>query len=66
MDACISVCTTDLWPLRIFEGVGIRNFANTLIQLGAKYGQLKAEEVLPARTTISKKIVSKSDNAITQ
>ena len=64
MEACISVCTTDLRPLCIFEGVGIRNFANTLIQLGAKYGQLKAEEVLPARTTISKKILSKSNNAI--
>lgn len=64
MDACISVCAADLRPMCIFEGAGMLEYSDCLIQLGAKYGTIKAKELLPARTTISRKIKSKSDDAI--
>jgi len=65
LNACISVCTADLRPLCVFEGDGMREYSNCLIELGSKYGSIKAEEVLPSRKMITNGIIKKGDSAIT-
>lgn len=46
-------CSADLRPFSAIEGKGFEKIAQVFIQLGAKYGNIHAEEVIPSRTTVS-------------
>ena len=48
----------DLRPFSVFEGEGMKEFAQTLIDIGAKYGKVTVKEVSPSRNTIVKKVNS--------
>lgn len=46
-------CSADLRPFSTIEGKGFEKIAQVFIQLGAKYGNIRAEQVIPSRTTVS-------------
>jgi hypothetical protein len=46
-------CSTDLRPFSCIEGKGFKRIAQTFIQIGAKYGNIPADEVIPSRTVVS-------------
>lgn len=46
-------CSADLRPFFAIEGKGFEKIAQVFIQLGAKYGNIRAEDVIPSRTTVS-------------
>ena len=58
LNAAVSVVVKDLRPFSVFDGEGMKEFAQTCIDIGAKYGKLTVEEVLPSRNTIAKKVKS--------
>jgi len=49
------MCAVDLGPFNIVNGAGFKNLAQSLIDVGAKYGDVKAEGVLPHASTVSRK-----------
>lgn len=52
-DKCVDFICRDIRPFTIVEGQGFIELAQALINVGVRYGQVKAEDVLPHRTTIS-------------
>ena len=58
LNAAVSVVVKDLRPFSVFDGEGMKEFAQTCIDIRAKYGKLTVEEVLPSRNTIAKKVKS--------
>ena len=58
LNAVVKVVVKDLRPFTVFEGEGMKEFAQTLIDIGAKYGKVTVKEVLPSRNTIVKKVNS--------
>ena len=54
-DACVKMCSVDLRPFSVVNGPGFKNVAQSLIEVGAKFGNVNAEEVLPHSPTISRK-----------
>ena len=55
VDSCVKLCAVDLRPFNIVNGAGFKNLAQSLIDVGAKYGGVKAEGVLPHASTVSRK-----------
>ena len=45
----------DLRPISICDGAGFQNFAQALINIGAKYGPLNIKDILQSRQTITRK-----------
>ena len=54
----------DFRPFTTLEGRGFLELAQTLVDLTAKYGYFKVENVMPARTTVSKKVRELSKDAL--
>lgn len=52
--ACVTLCSKDVRPFDIVSGSGFINFAQTLLQIGATYGNLDAKNLLPHPTTVSR------------
>jgi hypothetical protein len=48
-------------PFNIVTGQGFRELAQELIKVGAKYGHVKLEEILPHPTTISRRVSEMAD-----
>ena len=48
----VSLCATDIRPWSIVDGAGFKNVVQKLIALGAQYGNIKADDVLPCATTV--------------
>ena len=54
-EKCVAFCCKDLRPFRCIEGEGFRELAQQLIHVGAVYGPVAAQDVLPDPTTVSKR-----------
>ena len=58
LNAAVSVVVKDLRPFSVFEGRGMKEFAQTLIDIGAKHGKVAIDDVLSFRNTIASKVRS--------
>lgn len=56
INACVKFCAKDIRPFGIVKGAGFRNLAQKLIAVGASYGNIDVNEVIPHPTTISKHV----------
>ena len=61
LQAAIKLCSKDLRPFDIVSGEGFINFAQVLINIGAKKGNIDASDILPHPTTISRNIVETAE-----
>lgn len=52
----VLLCAKCMWPYDIASGAGFAKVAERLISIGVLYGNLKAEDVLPNRATIARKL----------
>jgi hypothetical protein len=55
-DAVVKCCALDLRPFSFVEGEGFKLLAQKLINIYARYGTLKVDEVLPAYHTVSNRV----------
>ncbi|CAM4475285.1 unnamed protein product [Leuciscus chuanchicus] len=51
-DACVNLCSLDMRPFDIVSGKGFHQVAQTLIDIGAKFGAVDAGAILPHRQTV--------------
>ena len=63
LESCVEFCAMDVHPLEIIEGPGFEQLAQNLINLGAKSGRLRIEDILPTQSTLSKRISQEADTA---
>ncbi|KAL0162267.1 hypothetical protein M9458_041663 [Cirrhinus mrigala] len=54
-EKCVEYCCKDIRPFRSIEGGGFVELAQQLINVGATYGSVAAQDVLPDPTTVSKR-----------
>ena len=54
VNAVVQYVSQDMRPYTTIAGKGFFKLANALIQTGNKYGNMKAEDIIPHPTTISK------------
>ncbi|CAM4554540.1 unnamed protein product [Leuciscus chuanchicus] len=54
-EKCVEFCCKDIRPFRSIEGGGFIELAQQLINVGATYGSVAAQDVLPDPTTVSKR-----------
>ena len=47
-------CYMDIRPYHMVEGDGFRHLAQALINVGAKHGNVRAEDVLPSEKTVGR------------
>ncbi len=52
VDNCVDMCCLDLRPCDTVTGRGFLQVAQTLINIGAKYGAVDAEAIIPHRQTV--------------
>jgi hypothetical protein len=55
-NACVNLCIKDLRPFDVVEDEGFMELASCLINLGAKYDNVEAKQILPHSTTVSRNI----------
>jgi hypothetical protein len=46
-------CAADVRPFSAVEGLGFQHLAQTLINIGSKYGNVPVKDILPSRTTVA-------------
>ena len=56
-----NMCAIDIRPFSIVEGIGFRKFAEKLIAIGAKYGNVSADDLLPSARTVSRHVYSEAE-----
>ena len=56
-----NMCATDIRPFSIVEGSGFKKLVEQLISIGAKYGKIPVDEVLPCARTVSRHIYSEAE-----
>lgn len=54
--ACARLCAKDMRPFDVVSGSGFKEVAEELIQIGARYGNVNAQDILPHPTTVSRKV----------
>ncbi len=52
VDACVDLCCLDIRPFDVVSGKGFLQVAQTLINIGAKYGAVDADAIIPHRQTV--------------
>lgn len=60
IEKCVDFCCKDIRPFETVAGGGFIKLAQELINIGAAYGHLSAEKLLPDPTTISHKCQEKA------
>lgn len=59
-EKCVDFVCRDIRPFNAIEGEGFLELAQSLINVGVRYGQVKAADVLPDRTTVSNYIAKRA------
>jgi hypothetical protein len=54
--SCVNFVCKDMRPFSVVSGDGFLEVAQSLINVGVRYGQVKASDVIPHRTTISRQV----------
>lgn len=52
LKACVDFCAMDLQPLTVLKGVGFEKLAQNLINIGAKLGPTRIEDLMPDQNTL--------------
>jgi len=55
VDLCVKFCALDLRPFNVVNGQGFKKVTQALVNIGADYGRVDAESVLPHSSTISRR-----------
>lgn len=55
------LCCKDVRPFDIVSGAGFLDYSQTLLKIGAAYGNLNVKDLLPHSTTISRNIKKEAD-----
>lgn len=55
-DMCVEFVCKDIRPFETISGDGFLRLAQSLINIGVKYGQVSASDVLPHPTTVSRRV----------
>lgn len=66
LQASVEMCCKDLRPFDIVSGEGFVNFAQTLVNIGVKNGNINVTDILPHPTTISRHVTETADNLRSQ
>ena len=53
---CAEFACRDIRPFEIISGEGFRDLAQRFINIGVKYGQVSAEDIIPHPTTVSRNV----------
>ena len=56
LNSVTNLVVKDLRPFSVLEGEGMKDFAKKMISIGAKYGCVDTEDLLPSRNTICKHV----------
>ena len=56
-----NMCATDIRSFSIVEGVGLRKFAEKLISIGAKHGNVSVDDILPSARTVSRHVYTEAE-----
>ena len=59
----INFCVGDIRPFNLAEGTNFSEVVQAAIDLGAKHGNVNAEDLFPSVTTISRGVNNKADKA---
>jgi hypothetical protein len=54
----VRMCATDIRPFSVVQGQGFKAVAQKLISIGAQYGCVNVDEILPCSTTVSRHLQS--------
>lgn len=57
----IFFCSKDIRPFEIIKGLGFKKLCQSLIQIGAQYGNIKVDDILPHPTTISRHLIETAE-----
>ncbi len=60
-EKCLEFCCRDIRPFYVVSGKGFQGLAQELISVGATYGRVLAQSILPHHSTISKACQEKAD-----
>ena len=60
-EKCFSFCCKDIRPFNIVNGEGFEELARELINVGAAYGRVPANSVIPRHVTIAKRCTDKAE-----
>jgi hypothetical protein len=59
-EKCVEFVCRDIRPFNTVEGEGFLDLAQALINVGVRYGQVNAADVLPHRTTVSNNVAKRA------
>lgn len=60
-EKCVEFCCRDIRPFYVVSGQGFERLAQELINVGATYGRVSAQSILPHHSTVSKACIEKAD-----
>ena len=52
----VNMCTKDIRPFTVVDGIGFKALATKLVALGAKHGNIDADDALPSERTVSRHV----------
>lgn len=52
LKSCVDFCSMDLQPLTVLKGIGFEKLAQNLINIGAKLGPTRIEDLMPDQNTL--------------
>lgn len=56
IEKCVKYCCMDIRPMSAIEGNGFKNFGQFLLGVGAKFGKIDINDILPHPTTVTRHI----------
>ena len=56
VEAAVQLVANDIRPFSMLDGKSMRTFCQTVIDVGATYGKVDANALLPARNTVSRQL----------
>ena len=65
-EAAVTMCAKDIRPFTTIEGVGFKELTQQFINIGASYGRIPAEKVLPCSQTVSNHVYEKYQEVKTE
>ena len=60
-EKCVGFCCKDIRPFYVVSGQGFQELAQELVNIGATYGRVSAQSILPHHSTVSKACIVKAE-----
>jgi len=58
INKCVKYCSLNIRPMLAIKGLGFREICQFFLDIGAKYGSIDLNDILPHPTTVSRHIIS--------